>query len=184
MGHVKDVVQQINMVENIMLESIMKVSFKGNSYLYGFKNPLTDNYYDKRNWYSPWKKAIMKQNHCRQSHYCLWTITLEHMSCKVCFRGCLPGLVPERGPTPFFPKQRGLHQSVAEGGGDGGAFRQAAISRRLNHLWPCSSAEPALSHALQLGAGPRRQWSEGQGSRRRGCLKSFGMLMLCRVFTL
>lgn len=109
-----------------------------------------------------------------------WLALVSHYR----LRGCSPGHVPERGLAPLFPKQRGVHQSVAEGGGDGGVLGQAAISRRLNNLRPHRSAEPALSHALQLGVGPRRQWPEGQGSRRRGCLKSFGMLMLCRVSTL
>ena len=73
-------------------------------------------------------------------------------------RGCSPGHVPERRPAPVLPKQRGVHQSAAGGGGwEEGVLRQAAISSRLNSLRPCSSAQPPQSHALQLRGLFRRQ---------------------------
>lgn len=109
------------------------------------------------------------------------------MSCKVCLSQSRQRMFARactwEETRPLLPKQRGVHQSAAGGGGSG-VQGQAAISSRLNSLRPCSLAEPPLSHALQLRGVRRIQWSEGQGWRWRGCLKSFGMLMSCRAFTL
>lgn len=131
-----------------------------------------------------WQLIILKEidihrkkcNNITKHWQSLSSLKDNHVSCKVCLsvclracRGCSPGHVPERGPTPSSPN-KGVYTNLLleEVEGVGGVLRQAAISSRLNNLWPCSSAEPALSHALQLRVVPRRQWSEGQGSRRVG----------------
>lgn len=108
-------------------------------------------------------------------------------------RGCSPGHVlhtrlasppTPQSPTLLFSPNKGEYTNLLQEERRRkrwGVWKQAAISSRLHRLQPCSLTLPPLSHAPQQKGVLWKQRPEGQGSIQRGCLKSFGMLMLCRV---
>lgn len=124
-----------------------------------------------------WSTCTVRKELCEHSLSRLCKLTADHVSLslfqswqRIFARAC----TWEEPPHALIHKQGGVHQSV-RGAGWGGVHLTAGA---------CSLAEPPLSHALQLKAVRRRQWSEGQGLRWWGFLKSFVMLILCCCCTL